>query len=171
MPKSTKSKLKKTSPAPPDFAKIQPVIQQYKTKLRQAQLTPLTQTTHSTTSSTWPITKILHQCTRYVSEMHAQHKINDACLEWLLLQDYVDGALLKKWRKRGYEKLCCVACVNTGGSGRCVCRVPKVEMLRKHQRAKNEDADDESKSKDKDEIREIDVECVTCGCRGCASTD
>ena len=55
--------------------------------------------------------------------------------------------------KPGYEKLCCINCIstNTNGGGTCVCRVPKAKLLEK--------------------IEKVNIECITCGCRGCASSD
>ncbi|KAI5968779.1 BUD31 [Candida margitis] len=163
MPRSSKSKIKKTSPPPPGYDKIAPTIFKYKQKLKSA--TTNTSTTPNTTStapgtkptSLWPIYKITHDVTRYVHDLYARSKISDELYTWLTLQDYVDASLISKWNKRGYEKLCCTQCINAGGAGRgggtCICRVPKVELLKRGQ-------DDK-----------VDVECVTCGCRGCASSD
>lgn len=59
---------------------------------------------------------------------------------------------MAKWKRQGYEKLCCVRCIQGRDSSHegatCICRVPKA-VLRPGQV----------------------VECQTCGCRGCASQD
>ncbi|KAG5421131.1 BUD31 [Candida metapsilosis] len=165
MPRTTKSKLKikKTSPPPTGYDKIEPTILKYKQKLKSATTSTSTNTNTNTTShlppgakptSLWPIYKITHDVTKYIYDLHKRHKISDELYTWLTLQDYVDAVLIAKWKKQGYERLCCTQCImGTGGAGTCICRVPKVELLKRGQ-------DDK-----------VDVECVTCGCRGCASSD
>ncbi|KAI5955483.1 BUD31 [Candida theae] len=166
MPRTSKSKLKikKTSPPPEGYDKIAPTILKYKQKLKSATTSSSTTSVSPTTKPTslWPIYKITHDVTKYVYDLHKRGKISDELYLWLTLQDYVDGLLIAKWKKQGYERLCCTQCISTsgasgsrGGSGSstCICRVPKVDLLRRGQ-------DDK-----------VDVECVTCGCRGCASSD
>ncbi|POW22726.1 hypothetical protein PSHT_00998 [Puccinia striiformis] len=90
--------------------------------------------------------------------------------DWLLDQDYADASkslsssdhkngldltlffLIAKWKRTGFEGLCCARCVqsrdmNYAGSV-CICRVPKANLK-----------------------PGTVVECVHCGCRGCASGD
>ncbi|KAK9921192.1 hypothetical protein M0R45_029713 [Rubus argutus] len=65
-------------------------------------------------------------------------------------QGYADRNLIAKWKKPGYERLCCLRCMQPRDHNfatTCVCRVPK------HLR------------------EEKVIECVHCGCRGCASGD
>jgi bud site selection protein 31 len=53
--------------------------------------------------------------------------------------------------KNGYAHLCCLRCIQTketNFNSTCICRVPKAQL--KEGQA---------------------VECVSCGCRGCASSD
>ena len=33
--------------------------------------------------------------------------------DWLLKEGYGDANLIAKWKKAGYEKLCCVRCIQT----------------------------------------------------------
>lgn len=49
------------------------------------------------------------------------------------------------------SKLCCLRCIQTketNFNSTCICRVPKVQLK-----------------------EDQNVECVSCGCRGCASSD
>lgn len=82
---------------------------------------------------------------------YKKEAISRELYEWCLDQGYADAGLIAKWKKPGYEKLCCVRCVqvkdHTFGTT-CLCRVPKAKL-------------DTSKV----------VECIHCGCRGCASGD
>ncbi|KAI3402668.2 BUD31 [Candida oxycetoniae] len=188
MPRSSK-KPKKNSLPPQDFQKISPQITKFKQRLRSAQSTPLSQTTASKLTSRWPIYRIIHQCTRYVFDLYQEGKISAELYEWLKVQDYVDAPLMGKWKKRGYEKLCCLNCIN--GEKVCVCRVPKIELLKKGEESKKckeketeREMEMEMEMEEKNVEKEksvsmrrgdisarVDVECVTCGCRGCASTD
>eukprot|EP00850_Spirogloea_muscicola_P022642 SM000305S11800 [mRNA] locus=s305:17753:18797:+ [translate_table: standard] len=99
----------------------------------------------------WPIFKISHQKSRYVYDLYYRRKaISRELYDFCLDQGYADKNLVAKWKKAGYERLCCLRCMqprdhNFGTT--CVCRVPK------HLR------------------EEHDVECIHCGCRGCASGD
>ncbi|KAK4668525.1 Component of the SF3b subcomplex of the U2 snRNP [Podospora pseudoanserina] len=101
----------------------------------------------------WPIFQISHQRSRYIYELYYEKEaISKQLYDWLLKNGYADAALIAKWKKQGYEKLCCLRCIQTketNFNSTCVCRVPRAQM--------------------KGEDRE--VQCVSCGCRGCASTD
>lgn len=94
----------------------------------------------------WNIHRIDHQKSRYVYSLYYQRKlISQQLYLWLVKHKFVNGELIAKWRKRGYETLCCLQCI---GETVCVCRVPK--SVRK---------------------ADPDFKCVKCGCRGCASSD
>jgi bud site selection protein 31 len=98
----------------------------------------------------WPIFRLHHQRSRYIYEMFYQHKkITKEVYQFALQEKYADANLIAKWKKSGYEKLCCLRCIqpkDTNYGTTCICRVPSGHM-------------EEGKV----------VECVHCGCRGCAS--
>lgn len=51
--------------------------------------------------------------------------------DYLVQEKYVDGALISKWRKQGYENLCCLKCIQVSDSNfsnTCICRVPKSDL-------------------------------------------
>ncbi|KAG9147338.1 hypothetical protein Leryth_021414 [Lithospermum erythrorhizon] len=76
--------------------------------------------------------------------------ISKELYEFCLDQGYGDRNLIAKWKKPGYERLCCLRCMQPRDHNfqtTCVCRVP--------QHLKEEKV----------------IECVHCGCRGCASGD
>lgn len=99
--------------------------------------------------SVWPILRIHHSRSRYIYEMFYKRKaisreLYDFCLE----ERIADPTLIAKWKKPGYERLCCVSCIQskeTSYGGVCICRVPKESLP-------------------EDRV----VECVNCGCRGCS---
>lgn len=102
--------------------------------------------------SVWPIFRIHHQRSRYIYELYyRRNDISKELYEWCLNEGIADKALIAKWKKNGYEKLCCLRCIQTKDHNfatTCICRVPKSKL----------------------EDGKI-VECVHCGCKGCSSGD
>lgn len=145
MPKARRSKK-----PPADYDKVRPTLERLQGRLKEAQRKSLALDTRH--SSLWPIYKLNHQISRYVYDMYYQRKaISKDLYEYLLRQRTANGDLIAKWKKQGYEKLCCVNCIvqNEKNHGTtCICRVPKSE-------AKTANVDG----------------CVTCGCTGCSSKD
>ena len=111
----------------------------------------------------WPIFQISHQRSRYIYDLYyTKSAISTQLYDYLLKNKYADAALIAKWKKQGYEKLCCLRCIQTketNFNSTCVCRVPKV-MLKK-----GEDGGEGGG------VSSGGTECVSCGCRGCASSD
>lgn len=146
------ARSKKPSKTPPEgYAKIKPTIEKLLLKLKQAQKESLRSKTSK--EALWPIIRINHEISRYVYELYYKRElILKELYDWLTLQKYVNQDLIAKWRKQGYESLCCVQCIlksqYTHGNT-CICRVPSSK-----------------RAEDKQEI-----ECMTCGCSGCASND
>ncbi|KAI9830999.1 MAG: hypothetical protein M1826_004116 [Phylliscum demangeonii] len=92
----------------------------------------------------WPFFQISHQRSRYIYELYyLKEAISQTLYDWLLKNGYADGDLIAKWKRQGYEKT-----AETNFSATCVCRVPKAQLK-----------------------EERTIECVNCGCRGCASGD
>ncbi|KNB41746.1 hypothetical protein JH06_5573 [Blastocystis sp. subtype 4] len=74
-------------------------------------------------------------------------EVYDYCIKNKL----ADPNLIAMWKKKGYEKLCCLQCAQNeehNFKSVCICRVPKANLP-------------DGKI----------VECCHCGCRGCASGD
>lgn len=97
----------------------------------------------------WPIFRLHHSRSRYVYEMYKEHKISRECYDYCLRNKHADANLIAKWKKSGYERLCCLRCVqpkDTNFGTTCLCRVP-------------------SKSLEEGRV----IECINCGCKGCAS--
>lgn len=112
---------------------------------------------------------------RYIYDLYYEKEaISKQLYDWLLKNNYADAMLIAKWKKQGYEKvsvaeqrknilqdqvadfsceqqLCCLRCIQTketNFNSTCICRVPR-EQLKQDQ----------------------EIECVSCGCRGCSSND
>ncbi|KAI5287314.1 hypothetical protein KEM52_001650 [Ascosphaera acerosa] len=92
----------------------------------------------------WPIFQINHQRSRYIYDLYYEKEaISKQLYDWLLKNKYGDATLIAKWKKTGYEKT-----KETNFNSTCICRVPRSQL-------------GENQS----------IECVSCGCRGCASCD
>jgi bud site selection protein 31 len=155
MAKAPTKRIKKNAPPPEGYSKVEPALTKFQARLKIVQ-SSTSSSTKNKQQALWPIFQINHQISRYVYEMYYKRKVISKDLyDWLLLQPYTNGDLIAKWKKQGYEKLCCVQCIvakDKNHKNSCVCRVPKSTLI------KNEE-DPQA------------VECITCGCKGCASTD
>lgn len=51
--------------------------------------------------------------------------------EYCLENKLADATLIAKWKKQGYENLCCLRCIqsrDTNFGTNCICRVPKSKL-------------------------------------------
>ncbi len=143
-------KTLRTKKPPEGFEEIEDVLEEFSNKMKDAQ--EESSESRSKQAALWPIFQISHQRSRYIYNMYYEKEaISSPLYQWLLKQGYADGMLIAKWKKQGYEKLCCLRCIQARESNfqtTCICRVPKAKLT-----------------------KGTVVECVNCGCRGCASTD
>lgn len=133
--------------APQDYELVRPTLEKLRGKLKDAQKTSLK--AESKYSSLWPILQASRQISRYVYLMYYERQMILKELYGFLLQEKdVDANLIAKWKKKGYEKLCCVQCIVKPDPtvSTCICRVPV------------KDAGDKNFDR-----------CVNCGCSGCSS--
>ncbi|KAG9509533.1 hypothetical protein GZH46_01944, partial [Fragariocoptes setiger] len=98
--------------------------------------------------SSWPIFKIHHQRSRYIYDMYRKGEITRELYNFCIKEKLANDKLIAKWKKQGYENLCCLRCIQRGDTNfgtNCVCRVPRAQLDGKNI-----------------------IECVHCGCRGCS---
>ncbi|SJX62500.1 probable G10 protein [Sporisorium reilianum f. sp. reilianum] len=141
----------RSTPPPEGFDEIEPILDDYDRKMRDAE----TEDTDGKrkVETLWPIIQINHTRSRYIYDLYYKREaISRELYDWLLKYQYADANLIAKWKRTGYEKLCCVRCIqsrdmNYQGST-CICRVPRAQLR-----------------------PGTVVECVHCGCRGCSSSD
>ena len=102
------------------------------------------------TESQWPVHQINWQKSRYVYDMYyVHHRIPREVYEYCIKNKIVDAALIAKWKKPGYERLCSTYVINPRNykfGTVSICRVPT------HCLAEG-----------------TEIEDATTGCRGCAS--
>ncbi|CAM9642792.1 unnamed protein product [Discosporangium mesarthrocarpum] len=64
--------------------------------------------------SIWPVFQINWQRSRYVFDMFYVYKqISREVLDYCIRNKLVDGGLMAKWKKPGYERLCSTYVINT----------------------------------------------------------
>lgn len=143
MPKVKRSK----KPPPEGWELIEPTLEELEAKMREAETDP--HEGKRKVEALWPIFKIHHQRSRYIFDLFYKRKaISRELYDYCLKEHIADSSLIAKWKKQGYENLCCLRCIQTRDTNfgtNCICRVPKAKM-------------EEGKI----------VECVHCGCRGCS---
>jgi bud site selection protein 31 len=158
-----------TRKAPPEgFDDIEDTLLEFQNKMKDAE-----NASHEGKKKyemTWPIFQITHQRSKYIYDLYYEKEaISKQLYDYLLKNGYADAMLIAKWKKQGYEKvsqsrlefgnwagadsrqLCCTRCIQTKETNfrsTCICRVPR-DQLKENQ----------------------EIQCVNCGCRGCASSD
>lgn len=133
-------------PAPEGYASIKPFLDEVALELRKIENAPHEGLRHN--EAYWPIFRLSHRRSRYIYDAFLRGEISRALYDWCLDEKLADAALIARWKKPGYEGLCCMRCIQqgeTGFGGVCVCRVPREERLG----------------------AEHSLECQNCGCRGC----
>lgn len=143
-------KLKKvsTKQPPKGWELIEPTLSELNDKIKETNNT----NENKNTESLWGILRLHHQMSRYIYELFTFKKeISKELYEYCLNEKWADKNLIAKWKKPGYEKVCCLMCIqpkNHNYGTTCICRVPKSDL-------------------DKGKL----VECKHCGCRGCVTYD
>ena len=147
MPKIRTSKSK---PPPEGFSEIEADLEELHRRMRDAENEP--HEGKRKNESRWPIIRLNHERSRFVYNLYfREKKISRELFDYLLKEQWADGALIAKWKKSGFDNLCCLQCVMSSAHNHgsaCICRVPR-----------------------KDLQEGTVVECQACGCRGCASGD
>ncbi|KAM9983382.1 hypothetical protein ACTFIY_000108 [Dictyostelium cf. discoideum] len=139
MPKIKTSKKK----YPKGWDIISPTLDEFDIKMREVEANSYEGKRKNEVN--WPIFRIHHQRSRYVYEKFYKNKeISRELYEFCLTEGYADKNLIAKWKKSGYERLCCLKCIQDL-SHICICRVPKKELA-----------------------KGTILECSSCGCKGCA---
>lgn len=133
---------------PPGWEEVKTMVLDLNNKMREAEMA--NNDARSSQEQLWRVMRCNWLRSRPIYEMRWKDKTMDNTLyEWILNQSYADRDLINAWRRPGYDRLCCVACISkkTDHGGVCMCRVPRETRKNK------------------------DIECHHCGCRGCCSGD
>mmetsp|Transcript_18634 Transcript_18634/g.20992 ORF Transcript_18634/g.20992 Transcript_18634/m.20992 type:complete len:277 (-) Transcript_18634:83-913(-) len=134
---------------PPGFDAVEPTLEALEHELRDK--IKETNEKKRKTESMWPVHQIGWQKSRYVYDMfYTYGRISREVYEYCLKQKLVDAALIAKWKKPGYERLCSTYVINPTNykfGTTSICRVPIRDRSTEQKRAQD----------------------PTTGCLGCAS--
>nr|KAF6439882.1 BUD31-like protein [Rousettus aegyptiacus] len=168
-------KVKRSRKAPPDgWELIEPTLDELDQKMREAETEP--HEGKRKVESLWPIFRIHHQKTRYIFDLFYKRKaISRELYEYCIKEGYADKNLIAKWKKQGYENLCCLRCIQTRDTNfgtNCICRVPKskLEVQLFTSSRENQIFTIQNCHRGVSEACPIGriIECTHCGCRGCS---
>ncbi|OAF72025.1 hypothetical protein A3Q56_00215 [Intoshia linei] len=144
---TSRIRMNRRDPPPDGWELIEPTLDEFNRKMREAEEEP--HEGKRKTESIWPIFRIHHQRSRYIYDLFYKRKaISKELYDFCINLKLADKNLIAKWKKPGFENLCCLSCIqkrDTNFMTNCICRVPKIKL-------------EEGKI----------VECVHCGCRGCS---
>lgn len=139
----------KGSKAPADYEIIAPIIEALENELRDK--VKESNANKRKTESMWPVLQIHNQRTRYIYDLYYIHKrISRKLYDYCIKHKIADAALIAKWKKPGYERLCSTYVINPQNykfGTVSICRVP---------------------IKDRSE-EQMTAQDPTTGCLGCAS--
>ncbi|AET38210.1 U2 snRNP complex subunit BUD31 Ecym_2488 [Eremothecium cymbalariae DBVPG len=145
---------------PPGFENVKETLDDFDRQLKELQTDSAKASRLSARANepAWQVFRITHERSRYIYNLFYRRKaISRQLYRWLLNNRYADRHLIAKWKKRGYEKLCCIPCIQqteTQYGSTCICRVPRATL-------------------EKNSVDGVTTfkNCSHCGCSGCASTD
>ncbi|KAL3789896.1 hypothetical protein HJC23_010581 [Cyclotella cryptica] len=139
----------KAKKPPAGFAYLAPVLSALENELRDK--VRESNAGKRNTESMWPVQQINWQRSRYVYDMYYTYgKISKKVYDYCIKNKLVDAALIAKWKKPGYERLCSTYVINPSNykfGTTSICRVPL-------------------KDRSPEQMNAMDP---TTGCRGCAS--
>ncbi|MCI4392179.1 hypothetical protein PGIGA_G00143130 [Pangasianodon gigas] len=124
-------KVKRSRKPPPDgWELIEPTLDELDQKMREAETEP--HEGKRKVESLWPIFRLHHQRSRYIFDLFYKRKaISRELYDYCIKEGYADKNLIAKWKKQGYENLCCLRCIQTRDTNfgtNCICRVPKGKL-------------------------------------------
>jgi len=138
MPLPTKWNKKKRKP-PPGFDYVEPTLEALENELRDK--VKESNVNKRKTESMWPVHQINWQKSRYIYDLYYTHKrIDQAIYQYCLDQKLVDAALIAKWKKPGYERLCSTYVINPTNykfGTTSICRVPWFDRNEDQKQAKD----------------------------------
>jgi len=111
---------------PKGFDKIEDKLDAFDEKMKEA-----VEASHEglrKNETTWPVTKFHWLRNRFIYEAYYKKKIISRELyDFLIRNKVADGALIAKWKKKGYEYLCSMLAIDKSASNfgtTSICRVP-----------------------------------------------
>lgn len=118
-----------TKRAPAGWDLVEPTLMEMLNQMRDAENEP--HEGKRKIECAWKIIKLHHQRSRYIYDLYyKKREISKELYEYCLREKWADANLIAKWKKAGYENLCCLQCIqpDTNFGTVCICRVPKSKL-------------------------------------------
>ncbi|KAG7341820.1 G10 protein [Nitzschia inconspicua] len=116
----------KKKASPPGFDVVEPTLEALENELRDK--IKESNEKKRKTESLWPVHQINWQKSRYIYDMYYTYgRISRQVYDYCIQQKLVDAALIAKWKKPGYERLCSTYVINPSNykfGTTSICRVP-----------------------------------------------
>lgn len=116
----------KNKQPPPGFEVVEPTLEALEHELRDK--IKDTNEKMRKIESVWPVHQISWQKSRYIYDMYyTYNRISKQVYNYCIQQKLVDAALIAKWKKPGYERLCSTYVINPTNykfGTTSLCRVP-----------------------------------------------
>lgn len=116
----------KTKAPPPGFEVVEPTLETLEHELRDK--IKESNEKQRKTESVWPVHQINWQKSRYIYDMYYTYgRISRPVYDYCIQQKLIDAALIAKWKKPGYERLCSTYVINPSNykfGTTSICRVP-----------------------------------------------
>jgi bud site selection protein 31 len=126
MPLPQRWHKKKSNPPPAGFESVEATLEALEHELRDK--IKETNDKKRKTESMWPVHQISWQKSRYIYDLYYTYRrISREVYEYCVSQKLVDPALMAKWKKPGYERLCSTYVINPTNykfGTTSICRVP-----------------------------------------------
>uniref|UniRef100_A0A7S0ZER5 Protein BUD31 homolog n=1 Tax=Timspurckia oligopyrenoides TaxID=708627 RepID=A0A7S0ZER5_9RHOD len=111
--------------APVGVEVVESVLEKHEIRMREVMLEEVEDKMRS--ELTWGVHRIHWEKNREIWNMYKDNKISKKVLDFLMKQKLIDHALLNRWNKPGYERLCSTLVLsksNTNFGTTGICRVP-----------------------------------------------
>lgn len=124
------SKWSRKGRAPEGFEYLRPTLDALERELRERMAEP--HEGKRACESLWPVQQLNWQRSRYVFDMFYKHRrVSREVYDYCVRSKLVDAALIAKWKKPGYERLCSTFAINPKNYNYgtvSICRVPRQQL-------------------------------------------
>ena len=106
MPK-VRNTIRSRKKMPAGWDQIEPTLLELQQKMRDIENAPYEGKRKP--EVLWPIHKTHHQMSRYIYELYyKKREISRELYDYCVRERWCDAALIAKWKKPGFERLCCL---------------------------------------------------------------
>mmetsp|Transcript_9673 Transcript_9673/g.8516 ORF Transcript_9673/g.8516 Transcript_9673/m.8516 type:complete len:120 (+) Transcript_9673:13-372(+) len=106
-------KTKRTKKAPEGWTGLEEKLTEMSQRMRDVENEP--HEGKRKPETVWPIYRIHHEQSRYIfNKFYKKKEISRELYQYCINEKWADANLIAKWKKPGYQKLCCLNCIHKG---------------------------------------------------------